>query len=312
MVSLSRPRTFPSSLLTLCSCFLRLKAETSRDTHSLTLTLTFTPLIARLLSTTMAAPRSVQFIALRNLSRGSHQVRRLHMTGPSEYASPLLTQERPALSLPRDIAGLRAECRRRKIEATGHKQDLISRITAHEVAHSRAFSSAVEQTKRPTPAEPQQQQETPSQMIRHFNTSRELKQPKDTSTMDFAYFPDLDPDNVDANLAMRVPIIPDNYSPPRTGAHAPEAEEMVVVKPQIVTASADAVYLPMADLSDGHAMNVDFHSMADRVATNLRRMRLPVEQQAGMMKQLWSDMIDDLFGVGGAGTGKTTATAARA
>lgn len=66
-------------------------------------------------------------------------------------------------------------------------------------------------------------------MIRHFNTSRELKQPKDTSTMDFAYFPDLDPDhNVDANLlAMRVPIIPDNYSPPRTGAHAPEVEEMV-------------------------------------------------------------------------------------
>jgi len=265
----------------------------------------------------MAAPRSVQFIALRNLSRGSHQVRRLHMTGPSEYASPLLTQDRPALSLPRDIAGLRAECRRRKIEATGHKQDLISRITAHEVAHSRAFSSAVEQTKRPSPVEPQpQQQETPSSpMIRHFNTSRELKQPKDTSTMDFAYFPDLDPDNVDANLlAMRVPIIPDNYSPPRTGAHAPEVEEMVVFKPQIVTASADAVYLPMADLSDGHAMNVDFHSMADRVASNLRRMKLPVEQQAGMMKQLWSDMIDDLFGVGGgAAAGKATGTmAARA
>lgn len=68
-------------------------------------------------------------------------------------------------------------------------------------------------------------------MIRHFNTSRELKQPKDTSTMDFAYFPDLDPDNVDANLlAMRVPIIPDNYYPPRTGAHAPEVEEMVSLR----------------------------------------------------------------------------------
>ena len=76
-----------------------------------------------------------------------------------------------------------------------------------------------------------------------------------------------------------------------------------------MTASADAVYLPMADLSDGHAMNVDFHSMADRVASNLRRMKLPVEQQAGMMKQLWSDMIDDLFGVGG-GAGKTTGAAA--
>ena len=86
--------------------------------------------------------------------------------------------------------------------------------------------------------------------------------------------------------------------------------QQAVFKPQTVTASADAVYLPMADLTDGHAMNVDFHSMANRVASNLRRMKLPVEQQAGMMKQLWSDMIDDLFSVGGAAAGKTTGTVA--
>lgn len=76
----------------------------------------------------MAAPRATQFIALRNLSRGSSQVRQLHMTGPATYASPVLTKERPALNLPRDVAGLRAECKRRKIDATGTKQDV--RISA--------------------------------------------------------------------------------------------------------------------------------------------------------------------------------------
>jgi len=72
----------------------------------------------------MAAPRATQFIALRNLARSGHQVRNLHMTGPAAYASPVLASERPALSLPRDIVGLRAECKRRKIEAAGSKQDV--------------------------------------------------------------------------------------------------------------------------------------------------------------------------------------------
>ena len=60
--------------------------------------------------------------------------------------------------------------------------------------------------------------------------------------------------------------------------------------------SADAVYLPMADLSDSHSLNVDFHAMADKVASNIRRMKVPVEEQAGMMKQLWNEMVDDMLG----------------
>lgn len=70
----------------------------------------------------------------------------------------------------------------------------------------------------------------------------------------------------------------------------------VVMKPQISTMSADAVYLPFGEHSDGHAMNVDFHAMAESVAANIRRMKVPVEEQAGIMKQLWSDMVDDMLG----------------
>jgi len=194
------------------------------------------------------------------------------------------------MNLPRDIAGLRSECKRRKIEATGSKADLVSRLNAHELSNSRAFSSAVEQSKRPTA-----ESANAPKPVRHFNTSRTLKAVNDTSTIDFAFFPEFaDPDNFEATQ-VRVPIIPTNFSPPRTGAHAPE-EETVVMKPQISTMSADAIYLPMSDLSDGHSLNIDFHAMADKVAVNLRRMQVPVEKQAGMMKQLWNDMVDDMLG----------------
>ncbi|KAK3673700.1 hypothetical protein LTR78_006253 [Recurvomyces mirabilis] len=217
------------------------------------------------------------------------------MTGPATYASPVLTRERPTLNLPRDIAGLRAECKRRKIEATGSQQDLMSRLNAHELANSRAFSTAVEQAKRPSA----ESKDAPTP-TRHFNTSRTLKAVKDTSTIDFAYFPHVDPDTpLDDYSQMRVPIIPTNYTPNRTGAHAPEQETIVVFKPQINTMSADAVYLPMAaDLrdNDNDTVNIDFHAMADKVANNIRRMKVPVEEQAGMMKQLWNEMVDDMLG----------------
>ena len=79
----------------------------------------------------------------------------------------------------------------------------------------------MEQSQRPTA----EQADAPKP-VRHFNTSRALKAVKDSATMDFAYLPDLEPEN-DADVAMRVPIIPDNYSPVRTGAHAHESDETV-------------------------------------------------------------------------------------
>ncbi|KAF7186684.1 hypothetical protein HII31_11916 [Pseudocercospora fuligena] len=241
----------------------------------------------------MAAPRATQFIALRNLSRGSQQVRHLHMTGPATYASPVLHKERPVLNLPRDIAGLRAECKRRKINASGAKSDLIARLNADELAHSRAFSTAISKAERPTA----EQESTSRPAVRHFNTSRSLKANNDSSTIDFAYLPDVvSPDNIDVYSQVRVPIIPTLDS--RTSDHAvfsPEVET-VVMKPQINTMSADAVYMPFSEATDGHAMNIDFHAMADRVSANLRKMAVPVEQQASIMKQIWNDMVDDMMG----------------
>ena len=53
-------------------------------------------------------------------------------------------------------------------------------------------------------------------------------------------------------------------------------------------------------------MNVDFHELADRVAANLKRMQVPVEERAGLMKRIWGDLVDDVLG-GGGGGGKKVA-----
>lgn len=136
--------------------------------------------------------------------------------------------------------------------------------------------------------------------VRHFNTSREMKANHDTSTMDFAYLPDImAPENIDIYAHVRVPILPTVSAQAISYA---EPEETVVMKPEISVMSADAVYLPMAESHDGHAMNIDFHAMADKVAANLRRMSIPVEQQASMMKQIWGDMVDDMMGLKKVGT----------
>ncbi|TKA68518.1 hypothetical protein B0A55_08174 [Friedmanniomyces simplex] len=208
------------------------------------------------------------------------------MTGPATYASPVLTNERPVLNLPRDIASLRAECKKRKIEVSGSQQDLISRLNAHELVNSRAFSTAVEQSKRPTA----ESANTPKP-VRRFNTSRSLKAVGDTSTIDFAFFPEPEYEIPDGMGQVRVPIIATNYSAPK-----PVEAEPVVMKAEISSMSLDAVYLPMADSHDGHGLNVDFHAMADKVAANIKKLQVPVEEQAGLMKQIWNDMVDDIVG----------------
>lgn len=99
----------------------------------------------------------------------------------------------------------------------------------------------------------------------------------------------------------RVPILPDNYSA-TTNAAAEVQDE--VMKPEISTMSADAVFLPMADLSDGHSLNIDFHAMADRVSANLRQLKVAPEEQASIMKQIWADLVDDMLGLKKKGGGE--------
>ncbi|KEQ87876.1 hypothetical protein M438DRAFT_343001 [Aureobasidium pullulans EXF-150] len=239
----------------------------------------------------MSAPRAYQFIALRRLAAGGSR-RQLHMTGPATFPSPLLTAERPVSNLPRDIAGLRAECKRRKLDFSGSMHDLMGRLSADDLTHSRAFTTAVNASKRPST-----EQKDEVKAVRHFNTSRTLKAVNDSSTIDFAYFPDFDPDNAES-FTLRVPLLPTNFSPARVGAHAPEADDAIVIRPQISTMANDKIISNFSEVSDNNAMPIDFHAMADRVAAATQKaVKAPLAEQTSIMKQLWKGLVEDFQGV---------------
>ncbi|THY33256.1 hypothetical protein D6D01_02313 [Aureobasidium pullulans] len=239
----------------------------------------------------MSAPRAYQFIALRRLAAGGSR-RQLHMTGPATFPSPLLTAERPVSNLPRDIAGLRAECKRRKLDFSGSMHDLMGRLSADDLTHSRAFTTVVNASKRPST-----EQKDEVKAVRHFNTSRTLKAVNDSSTIDFAYFPDFDPDNAES-FTLRVPLLPTNFSPARVGAHAPEADDAVVIRPQISTMANDKIISNFSEVSDNNAMPIDFHAMADRVAAATQKaVKAPLAEQTSIVKQLWKGLVEDFQGV---------------
>lgn len=75
-----------------------------------------------------------------------------------------------------------------------------------------------------------------------------------------------------------------------------------VMRAEVSSMSHDAIYSPLSDVHDNNAMPIDFHAMADKVAAATKRMKVPVEEQAGLLKQLWSDMIDDVLGPKKAGS----------
>jgi hypothetical protein len=63
--------------------------------------------------------------------------------------------------------------------------------------------------------------------MRHFNTSRSLKAVNDTSTIDFMYVPDFDPDAQTSPIQIRVPIILSTVTSAATKAAAAETEQPV-------------------------------------------------------------------------------------
>ncbi|OCK81441.1 hypothetical protein K432DRAFT_381301 [Lepidopterella palustris CBS 459.81] len=243
----------------------------------------------------MAASRASSLRALNQLAAGSkQQARKLHMTGPATFSS-LLTTERPAVNLPRDLAGLRAECKKRNLPVTGSKAELTDRLSAHEVVNSRAFSTAMQDSKRPST----QQAEASVTPIRHFNTNRALKAVNDSSTIDFAYLPDFDPDNADAGPIMRMPLLPQSFVSSPTSSYAAEEEESAVMRPTIMTVSADSTHISspsaMSEVSDNSA--IDFQGMAEKVSAAAQKFsRVPIEEKTGMVKEVWGGLLDDIFG----------------
>ncbi|MCJ1414695.1 hypothetical protein MMC32_001022 [Xylographa parallela] len=143
--------------------------------------------------------------------------------------------------------------------------------------------------------------ESSAPVSRHFNTSRSLKAVHDSSTIDFAYMPQFTLGQTSPPEIMRIPLLPDNYEPPRRSIAHQEAMEPVI-RPTIETASADGtnVVSAMSEVTDNHSVEIDMFDLTKQVGKAAKGMMENnvenVKKSSGMMKELWSGFVDDLLG----------------
>ncbi|MCJ1377671.1 hypothetical protein MMC17_000767 [Xylographa soralifera] len=143
--------------------------------------------------------------------------------------------------------------------------------------------------------------ESSAPVSRHFNTSRSLKAVNDSSTIDFAYMPQFTLGQTSPPEIMRIPLLPDNYEPPRRSLAHQEAMEPVI-RPTIETASADGTNIvsAMSEVTDNHSVEIDMFDLTQQVGKAAKGMMEKnvenVKKSSGMMREVWSGFVDDLLG----------------
>jgi hypothetical protein len=127
-----------------------------------------------------------------------------------------------------------------------------------------------------------------STTTRHFNTSRALKAVHDTSTIDFAYLPDFDPDSGMAPPTVRVPLLPPSLYPASTKTSYSKEEEEIVMKPEINLISADAHVSAFSEVTD----NFTFEGVSSAVKQTSKK----VGEEVGELTKIWGGFLDDVLG----------------
>ena len=132
-----------------------------------------------------------------------------------------------------------------------------------------------------------------------FRTSAPKPSRLDTSSIDFAYLPNLHVEApYDPYMHIRVPLLPDNKTPPSN--RLPEAFDAPLPQPEIVVIAAnpDDVYTASA-LTEVEGMGVDgielgfVHGLEGSSSSGGGDELLGGQ---GMIRDLWKGLVDDVFG----------------
>ncbi|KAI4245038.1 MAG: hypothetical protein L6R40_002637 [Gallowayella cf. fulva] len=133
---------------------------------------------------------------------------------------------------------------------------------------------------------------------RPFHESQKQQNRFDESSIDFTYMPQHALEEAAPPEVIRIPRLPHNFS---KTSHEEAVES--VVRPQISLVSANSTHIEspsaMSDVTDNHAVELDPFDLTNKVTAAASMMaELPLEKvrEAGTVRQLWSGLMDDLFG----------------
>ena len=137
---------------------------------------------------------------------------------------------------------------------------------------------------------------------RSLQTTRSRNAPKDNSPIDYAFMPKYEIMEPKQPEIMRIPLLPNNFFPPRRSEAHQEAIESVI-RPEISTVSADSTHIAspsaMSEVTDNHAIELDPYDLTSKVTAAAARMAgMPVEKlkEPGAVQEIWGGFLDDLLG----------------
>jgi hypothetical protein len=135
-------------------------------------------------------------------------------------------------------------------------------------------------------------------LMQGFRTSAPKQAAHDASTIDFFFFPETpEPPPTNPFAKLRVPLLPDNYTPDRSAnsAHAPESLDEAVPSPEIsIIASHPENVTPaaMSEVVGNDGLDIDIGQLtAGFSSTAIKELKEP-----GVLKELWSGLVDDILG----------------
>ncbi|KAF2665412.1 hypothetical protein BT63DRAFT_428375 [Microthyrium microscopicum] len=131
-----------------------------------------------------------------------------------------------------------------------------------------------------------------SKAERHFNTSRSLKAVGDTSTIDFAYLPELEHSGSEGPGSARVPLLLGSMYSGNTARAMHEDTPEEILRPMINLISHSSTYIgapsAMSEVHDNSS--VDFQGLRSIVGGSEEAGKGP----EGAVKQFFNDLLEDI------------------
>lgn len=172
-----------------------------------------------------------------------------------------------------------------------HQSQLVDRLAAHDIVGSHSFHTSSLHRPVPTPAT------RTIPLMQGFRTSAPKQALRDNSTIDFFFFPEIEP-AAPANpfQKLRVPLLPDNYNPDRSpeSGNALESLDEAVPRPEISIMAAhpeNVVPAAMSEVVGNDGLDVDIGQL-----TAAFSKVLPDVKEPGVIKEIWSGLVDDILG----------------
>ncbi|KAE9378013.1 hypothetical protein N431DRAFT_452159 [Stipitochalara longipes BDJ] len=229
------------------------------------------------------------------VTKFAHALRKISSSANAARPSSLL-DSRASRYLPRNLKDLRAECKQRKLNSSGNKAELVDRLAAHDLVGSHGFSTMAG-GHRPLSVQSAPVYRT-IPMMQGFKSSAPNQAAHDFSTIDFFFFPEIpEPPPRNPFAKLRVPLLPDNYTPNRSpdSGHSLEELDAALPGPEISIVAShpeDVVPATISEVVGNDGLDVDLTQLTEAFSSAIKKE----VKEPGVFKELWSGMLDDILG----------------